>query len=91
MNSHEIQAMAGPIVWTSHSSGIQDPGGQACGVPVRDGRAPAQAPDRKIILLVEDDRSIREAVQSVLEDEGYAVIQAENGRDAEVDGLCRRR
>ncbi len=82
MNSHEIQAMAGPIVWTSHSSGIQDPGGQNCGGPGRDGRAPAQAPDRKIILLVEDDRSIREAVQSVLEDEGYAVIQAENGRDA---------
>jgi signal transduction histidine kinase len=74
--------MAGPIVWTSHLSGIQDSGGQNRGAPLRDGRAPAQAPDRKIILLVEDDRSIREAVQSVLEDEGYGVIQAENGRDA---------
>ena len=34
------------------------------------------------ILLVEDDRSIRVAMQGILEDEGYAVTVAENGRQA---------
>jgi signal transduction histidine kinase len=38
--------------------------------------------ERKVILLVEDDRSIREAVHDILETEGYDVVQAENGRDA---------
>jgi signal transduction histidine kinase len=65
-----------------HLSGIQDSGVLGGGAPTLDGPGPAQASDRKLILLVEDDRSIREAVQSVLEDEGYDVIQAENGRDA---------
>jgi signal transduction histidine kinase len=65
-----------------HLSGIQDSGVLGGGAPTLDGPGPAPASDRKVILLVEDDRSIREAVQSVLEDEGYGVIQAENGRDA---------
>jgi signal transduction histidine kinase len=34
------------------------------------------------ILLVEDDRSIREALRGILEDEGYAVTTADNGRRA---------
>ena len=34
------------------------------------------------ILLVEDDPGIREAMQMVLEDEGYRVVLAENGREA---------
>ncbi len=34
------------------------------------------------ILLVEDDRSIRVAMQGILEDEGYAVTAADNGRQA---------
>ena len=34
------------------------------------------------ILLVEDDRSIRVALQGILEDEGYGVATAENGRQA---------
>lgn len=38
--------------------------------------------DRKVILLVEDDYHIREAVVGVLEEAGYEVIQAENGRRA---------
>jgi signal transduction histidine kinase len=34
------------------------------------------------ILLVEDDRSIRIALQGILEDEGYSVTAADNGRQA---------
>jgi signal transduction histidine kinase len=37
---------------------------------------------REKILLVEDDHSIRLAVQGILEEEGYAVTTAENGRQA---------
>lgn len=82
MNSHEIQPTMAPILWTGALPGIQDPGGRGRDAPLRDGRGRAQDSERKVILLVEDDRSIREAVQSVLEDDGYDVVQAENGRDA---------
>jgi signal transduction histidine kinase len=82
VNSHEIQASAHPILWTGDLSGIQDPGGQGDPTPGLDDPGPVPASDRKLILLVEDDRSIREAVQSVLEDEGYEVLQSGNGRDA---------
>ncbi|MBA3469679.1 MAG: response regulator [Herpetosiphonaceae bacterium] len=34
----------------------------------------------KTILVVEDDESVRLMVQSVLEDEGYRVVTAANGR-----------
>ncbi|MEW6056608.1 MAG: response regulator [Bdellovibrionota bacterium] len=34
------------------------------------------------VLLVEDDRDIREAVRDLLELEGYTVVTAENGREA---------
>jgi two-component system cell cycle sensor histidine kinase/response regulator CckA len=34
------------------------------------------------ILLVEDDHAIRDALQGILEDEGYAVVTAENGHEA---------
>ncbi len=34
------------------------------------------------ILLVEDDRSIRDVLRAILEEEGYAVTTAENGRRA---------
>jgi signal transduction histidine kinase len=37
---------------------------------------------RKHILLVEDDRSIRVAMQGILEDEGYSITTADNGRQA---------
>lgn len=82
MNSHEIQPTAAPILWAGALPGIQEPSGRGRGSPLPDGRGPASGADGKLILLVEDDRSIREAVQSVLEDEGYHVIQSENGRDA---------
>jgi DNA-binding response OmpR family regulator len=34
------------------------------------------------ILLIEDDRDVREAIAEVLEQEGYAVAVAKNGMDA---------
>jgi two-component system cell cycle sensor histidine kinase/response regulator CckA len=45
-------------------------------------RSPRPGAARERILLVEDDRSIRAALQGILEDEGYAVTTAENGRQA---------
>jgi CheY-like chemotaxis protein len=35
-----------------------------------------------VVLVVDDDPSIRETVSDVLEDEGYRVVLAENGRRA---------
>lgn len=37
---------------------------------------------RGTVLVVDDDDDIREAMMSVLEDEGYAVRGASNGREA---------
>ncbi|HTB56275.1 MAG TPA: response regulator [Polyangia bacterium] len=45
-------------------------------------RLPRPGAARERILLVEDDRSIRVALQGILEDEGYAVTAADNGRQA---------
>jgi CheY-like chemotaxis protein len=36
-------------------------------------------------MVVEDDRDIREAVQMILEDEGYDVVTACNGAEAEAE------
>ena len=36
--------------------------------------------DARTVLVVEDDMAIRELVADLLTDEGYAVLQAENGR-----------
>lgn len=36
---------------------------------------------QKTVLLIEDDRSIRETMQELLEDEGYAVVTALNGAE----------
>jgi signal transduction histidine kinase len=62
---------------------------QGAGSPTRHltARAPgngelAAGATAKLILLVEDDHSIREAVQAVLEDAGYQVTPSRNGRDA---------
>lgn len=46
----------------------------------RDG--PASAPEQSYILVVDDDTAIREALTAVLEDEGYTVRCAVNGREA---------
>ncbi len=35
--------------------------------------------DNKIVLIVEDDKDIRENLQELLDSEGYRVEQAENG------------
>jgi CheY-like chemotaxis protein len=35
---------------------------------------------RKVVLVVDDDADIREAVRDLLEEAGYAVTTAENGR-----------
>ena len=40
------------------------------------------APPEKIILVVDDDASVREMISRVLVEEGYRVLSAANGRDA---------
>lgn len=82
MNSDQIEFTNCSVLATGHFAGLQDPARRGAIGSVGYGDGPAADADQKLILLVEDDRSIREAVQSVLEDEGYGVIQAENGRDA---------
>src|SRR6185312_4577493 len=37
---------------------------------------------RKTVLLVEDDADIRDSLQDILEDEGFDVIPAANGKQA---------
>ena len=37
---------------------------------------------KRLILLVEDDRDIREILAQTLEDEGFAVVKASNGLEA---------
>lgn len=44
--------------------------------------------DQHVILVVDDDPDIREALSSVLEEEGYRVATATNGREA-LDWLHR--
>jgi CheY-like chemotaxis protein len=38
--------------------------------------------DKKTIMVVDDDSEVREAVSELLENHGYAVIPASNGREA---------
>ncbi|HET7058131.1 MAG TPA: response regulator, partial [Nitrospiraceae bacterium] len=45
-------------------------------------------PHRETILLVDDHPSIRKLLGSILKSEGYAVLEAEDGRQALE--LCRR-
>jgi len=33
------------------------------------------------ILVIDDDKEIRESIQDVLSDEGYSIVLAENGRE----------
>jgi CheY-like chemotaxis protein len=37
---------------------------------------------RKTVLIVDDEADIRESLQDALEDEGYAVVLAANGKEA---------
>lgn len=41
-----------------------------------------EPPFKKHVLVVEDDADIREVIQLVLEEHGYAVTNASHGRDA---------
>jgi two-component system cell cycle sensor histidine kinase/response regulator CckA len=53
--------------------------------PPIDGRTPGRQPrqpTRGQILVVEDDRSIRDVLRGILEDEGYSVAMAADGRQA---------
>ncbi len=44
---------------------------------------PAQrVPDQRTVLVVDDDKSVRELIAVILECEGYLVITAESGADA---------
>jgi two-component system, chemotaxis family, chemotaxis protein CheY len=36
----------------------------------------------KLVLVVDDDRSVRESLSELLHMEGYAVLEAENGQEA---------
>lgn len=47
-------------------------------------------PERKVVLIVEDDEGIQESLKDALEDEGYVVAQAYNGREG-LDYLARER
>jgi CheY-like chemotaxis protein len=38
--------------------------------------------DRPVVLVVEDDASVRMTLSFVLEDEGFAVLEAEDGEEA---------
>ena len=51
--------------------------------PARD-RSPAPAPwgARPVVLVVEDETDARDAIATMLEDAGYKVLQAANGREA---------
>jgi CheY-like chemotaxis protein len=41
-----------------------------------------RAAESNLILVVDDDRDIRETLTDVLQDEGFKVVSAANGRDA---------
>jgi CheY-like chemotaxis protein len=46
-------------------------------------RAAGEAGDcPRAVLIVDDDRDVREAVREVLQDNGYDVLEAGNGQDA---------
>jgi len=40
------------------------------------------------ILVVDDDESIRKVLKTILEEEGYVVDTAENGKEAIEKGIC---
>ena len=42
----------------------------------------ATAPQKRPVLVVEDDHDVRVSVRSILEDEGFQVLSAANGRQA---------
>ena len=50
--------------------------------PVLDAAPPSGAPTAKTVLVVDDEKNIRRALQLVLEGEGYAFVGAETAKEA---------
>ena len=65
------------IVWSGETAG-EAAGPRAARAASGDRRGATAAP----ILVVDDDPSILETVQAILEGEGYSVVTAMNGREA---------
>src|SRR5436190_20649462 len=62
---------------------MQDPPASSSSMPSSRDLAGSTAPRRcRIILVVDDDDDVRDVLRDVLEDEGYKVCTAANGRDA---------
>lgn len=49
---------------------------------------PSDPPARPVVLVIDDDEDLRSAIREVLEDQGFAVAAAVNGREA-LDMLLR--
>jgi CheY-like chemotaxis protein len=49
---------------------------------------PSAPPVRASVLVIDDDQDLRTVIQDVLEDQGFAVVTAANGREA-LDLLLR--
>ena len=62
--------------------------GTAQAVPAAHGPVTPRAHEQPCVLLVEDEREIREALACTLADSGYAVVQASSGAEA-VEWLAR--
>jgi signal transduction histidine kinase len=83
VNGQLPRLQCAPPPWL-YVSDIHDPGspGGSFPAPAPGDRLRSAGATAKLILLVEDDHGIREAVQGVLEDAGYQVVPSRNGRDA---------
>ncbi|HLK90894.1 MAG TPA: response regulator [Polyangia bacterium] len=72
-----------PPLWLAPASPASLPTlGASLDGPADDRQARPPNGAREQILIVEDERSIRSALQGILEDEGYLVTTAEDGRQA---------
>jgi len=52
------------------------------GTPAPSSGRSGAAVERRHVLLVDDDRDIRETIEEILETEGYPVVTAKNGLEA---------
>src|ERR1051325_8836434 len=81
---HEAMRLQAPVGRSRFDLQTAGLGHSDSGETVEKGRAEGRraGPARRRILLVEDDRGIREVLLGILEQHGYAVETAENGRVA---------